>query len=80
MRTWVLGSLKYAKAAELAKVVQEVYRAESTRSADAARSRPALTVGVDEKANTLVLRCSQPLYEEIRRLVEQLEQLHRDRK
>jgi type II secretory pathway component GspD/PulD (secretin) len=80
LRPYVLGPFKYAKAAELAKILEAVYRPASARKADPARPAPTLTIGVDDRANTLVLRCGQPLYDEIRRLTEQLEQLHRDAK
>jgi type II secretory pathway component GspD/PulD (secretin) len=60
-------SLKRARAAEVAKVVQELYRNE------APSRRPAATV--DERTNSVVLRCSEPMFQDIRRLALMLDEL-----
>jgi type II secretory pathway component GspD/PulD (secretin) len=65
IRTWIIGPLKYAEAAEVAKVLTAVYRGEGGRA--------GFVVTADQRTNTLVLRCSQPLYEDAKRLVEQLD-------
>jgi type II secretory pathway component GspD/PulD (secretin) len=65
VRTWIIGPLKYAEAAGLAKVLTAVYRDEAGRG--------GFVVTADPRTNTLVLRCSQPMYQDAKRLVEQLD-------
>jgi type II secretory pathway component GspD/PulD (secretin) len=75
LRPWIVGPFKHAKASELAKVLEGVYR-----PAAPARAQPSVSFSVDERANVLVLRCSQPLYEEIQRLAKLLDDMHRQAK
>jgi type II secretory pathway component GspD/PulD (secretin) len=60
-RTWVLGPLRHARAGELAKVLREVYGEKS------------VTIGVDPRTNTLILRGPAGTYEDARKLVERLD-------
>lgn len=60
-RSWVLGPFKHAKAEELAKIVREIYREER------------FSVTADVRTNNLALRCSTALYDDIRRLLTQLD-------
>jgi type II secretory pathway component GspD/PulD (secretin) len=64
VRTYFLGPLRHARADEVVKVLRELYRQ---------GGKPTLTVTVDPRTNTLILRGSAVLHEEARRLVERLD-------
>jgi type II secretory pathway component GspD/PulD (secretin) len=66
VRPRIIGPLKHAKAAEIAKVLTAVYR-------PAGQAEPTLTVGVDERTNSLVIRCSDALLMEIQGIVTELD-------
>lgn len=68
VRTWVVGPLKTVRAADMAKILQTLYRAAPAAS-------PRLSVAVDERTNALVLHCAELLYQEVRQLVRALEEL-----
>jgi Tfp pilus assembly protein PilF len=59
VKTWFIGPLKYAKASEVAYVLERV--------------NPGLHQGVNEDTNTLFLSCTEDVYQEIVRLVVQME-------
>jgi type II secretory pathway component GspD/PulD (secretin) len=65
VRTFILGPLKHATAGELVKVLSELYRGEG--------GRPGLVVTADPRTNSLLLRCSPALFQDIRRLVMELD-------
>jgi type II secretory pathway component GspD/PulD (secretin) len=71
VRPWVIGPLKEAKAGEVAKILQTLYR-------DAAPA-DKFAVAVDERTNSLILRCSAALHEEIEALVQRLDLLRREK-
>ena len=63
-RTYYLGPLKNARAEEVARVLRDLYR----------DSKPqAVTVAVDSRSNSLILRGPAPLYEEARKVVDRLD-------
>lgn len=66
-RTWVLGPFKYARATDIAGVIKAVYAKESP-----------LSVGVDERTNSLVLGCSEALYRDIEAVASRLDAAARD--
>jgi type II secretory pathway component GspD/PulD (secretin) len=65
VRTWIIGPLKHSEATEMAKVLTAVYRGEGGRA--------GFVVTADPRTNSLVLRCSQPLFQDAKRLVDQLD-------
>jgi type II secretory pathway component GspD/PulD (secretin) len=71
VRPWVIGPLKQAKAGEVAKILRTLYR-------DAAPA-DKFAVAVDERTNSLVLRCSAAQHEEIEALVCRLQQLPKEK-
>jgi type II secretory pathway component GspD/PulD (secretin) len=71
MQTRLIGPLRHARAAELARLVREVF-ADATHKA-------RLSVGVDERTNSLVVRCGDALQREIEALVRQLDQKAADK-
>ncbi len=74
VQTRLIGPLKHAQAAEVAQVVRAVYGEGAARSgAPDARPRIALSVGVDARTNSLVIRGTPALQEEIVALVERLD-------
>ncbi len=70
-KTWIL-TLKHLRAADAAKLLQGVYRD--------VIATPKLAVGIEERTNTLVLRCSAVLHEDIRRLMAMLDTLAAEQK
>jgi type II secretory pathway component GspD/PulD (secretin) len=71
VQPWVIGPLKQARAADMAKLLQTLYR-------DAAPPGK-FAVAVDERTNVLVLRCTAALHEEIEALVSRLQQLPKEK-
>jgi type II secretory pathway component GspD/PulD (secretin) len=71
VQPWVIGPLKQARAADMAKLLQTLYR-------DAAPPGK-FAIAVDERTNALVLRCSAALHEEIEALVNRLQQLPKEK-
>jgi type II secretory pathway component GspD/PulD (secretin) len=69
IRTWLLGPFKNALAQDIAKIVREVYRVEGPDA------NPLVAVAADPRTQTVVLRCSEPLYREIQTLAQQLDAL-----
>jgi type II secretory pathway component GspD/PulD (secretin) len=65
IRTWIVGPLKHGQAAEFAKLLTAVYRGEGGRA--------GFAVTADPRTNSLVLRCTEALYQDARRLVDQLD-------
>jgi type II secretory pathway component GspD/PulD (secretin) len=65
IRTWIIGPLKHAEAAEFAKLLTAVYRGEGGRT--------GFVVTADQRTNSLVLRCTQAVYQDAKRLVDQLD-------
>ncbi|HZY83886.1 MAG TPA: secretin N-terminal domain-containing protein, partial [Gemmataceae bacterium] len=65
IQTWVIGPLKHAQAAEVAMVLTAVYRGEAGRA--------GFVVTADQRTNTLVLRCTQPVFQDAKRLADQLD-------
>jgi type II secretory pathway component GspD/PulD (secretin) len=63
-RTFILGPLRHAKAAELAKVFRELF---------SEGGKPTVSIGVDARTNSLILRCSASVFEDMKRLLEQLD-------
>jgi type II secretory pathway component GspD/PulD (secretin) len=72
LRPWVIGPLKHAKAADVTKILQTLYRD--------ATSTGKLAIAVDERTNSLILRTSPVLYEEVRTAVRLLEDLPEQKK
>jgi len=64
-RTWVIGPLEYAVAAETAKVLTAVYSGEGEQT--------GFTVTADQRTNRLGLRCSPAMHRDLAHLVEQLD-------
>jgi type II secretory pathway component GspD/PulD (secretin) len=62
-QTYVLGPLRHASAAEVAKVLRDVYR----------DSKPTPTFSADARTNTVILRGSAAVYQDARKLVERLD-------
>jgi general secretion pathway protein D len=62
--------LRYATAAHVAKVLRELYRD---------GGKPTVTLAVDDRTNALILRGSAVMYQEVRKLVDQLD-VKEDRK
>jgi type II secretory pathway component GspD/PulD (secretin) len=87
MHSYVIGPLKYASATEVATLLKDVYREDLAASVTDQRrggrrrgpqptadtKRVALSIGVDERTNSLVVACSAGLHEDLRALVESLE-------
>jgi type II secretory pathway component GspD/PulD (secretin) len=63
-RMYFLGPLRHASAGEVAKVLRQLYPA---------GEKSVITIAVDPRTNSLILRCSLPVYEEVRKLVERLD-------
>jgi type II secretory pathway component GspD/PulD (secretin) len=72
-RAYVIGPLRHARAADMVKILMAVYG--PTLPAGA-----RFSIAVDEQTNVLVLHCSEALYQEVRRLVRELEELPRGKK
>ena len=97
-KTFVIGPLKYANAAEVATVLKDVYReqtntspttaqvggfrgfgfnafAASNRNVDASGNirQVTLSIGVDDRTNSIVLQCTSAMHEDIKKLVDNLE-------
>jgi len=64
VRTYFLGPLRYASAAEIAKVLRDLYR-------DGGSSVVSITV--DTRTNSVIMRCSAPVFEDARKLMEMLD-------
>jgi type II secretory pathway component GspD/PulD (secretin) len=76
IRVWILGPLKHVQVGDLAGVIRELYGASRPR-----RGKPNSgfsSLGVDQRTNTLVLYCSQPVYEDIAKVAKQLDDAARD--
>jgi type II secretory pathway component GspD/PulD (secretin) len=69
MRVTILGPFKNASAADLAKLLRELYRGEGEPV------RVVLALAADPRTNTLVLRCAPVLGREIQTLVQQLDSM-----
>src|SRR5262249_35004964 len=65
MRTWVIGPLQHAAAADTAKVLAAVYRGAGIPS--------TFSVTPEPRTNRLVLRCSPAMHRDVLQLVEQLD-------
>jgi type II secretory pathway component GspD/PulD (secretin) len=63
-RTYVLGPLRHARAADLVKVLRDLYRD---------GGQPAVTITTDPRTNTLILRGPIAVHEDARKLVERLD-------
>jgi type II secretory pathway component GspD/PulD (secretin) len=63
-RTYVLPALRHASAADLAKVLRELYQG---------GGKATFTVAVEARTNTLVLRASPAVFEDVKKLVERLD-------
>jgi hypothetical protein len=63
-RTYVLPPLRHAGAADLAKVLRELYQG---------GGKATFTVAVEARTNTLILRASPAVYEDVKKLVERLD-------
>jgi hypothetical protein len=63
--TFVIGPMKHARAADMAKLLKEVYAGE--------RSPRGFSATADVRTNNLVLRCTRPLFEDAKRVVDQLD-------
>jgi type II secretory pathway component GspD/PulD (secretin) len=108
VKTWFIGPLKHASAAEVAMVIRDAYRdymnatpttatvggfsgfgfggrggpggrSSGGRGSGGSRSSAmTLSVGVDDRSNSLVAVCSTALYEDIKILIDQLETAAKD--
>src|SRR5207248_9089516 len=72
LRPWVIGPLKHAKAADVTKIIQTLYRE--------AASTGKLAIAVDERTNSLILRTWPALFEDLRTTVRLLEDLPEQKK
>lgn len=63
-RTYFLGPLRHARAADLVKVLRELYHE---------AGKPAVTIAAEPRTNSLILRGSVAVYQDARKLVEQLD-------
>jgi type II secretory pathway component GspD/PulD (secretin) len=63
-RTYVLPPLRHAGAADLAKVLRELYQG---------GGKPTFAVALEARTNTLILRASPAVYEDVKKLVERLD-------
>jgi type II secretory pathway component GspD/PulD (secretin) len=70
-QTFILGPLRHASAADLTKVLREVYR-EGRQS--------TVTITADPRTNSLILRGSVALYQDAVKLVEQLDRKAEEKK
>jgi type II secretory pathway component GspD/PulD (secretin) len=95
LRTRVIGPLKHARAADVARVIKDVFRESINNSPAADQSRPravpsaggpalgidpagrpkgvCLTVGTDERSNSLVVCCTARVYKDLVTLVDLLD-------
>jgi type II secretory pathway component GspD/PulD (secretin) len=101
-RTWIVGPLRYASAAEIAGVVREVYRehmstgsvvtqiggfgggfppgefggigAQPSASVGGTTKPIDLSIGVDDRSNSLILNCSSALRDDVKQLAERLDE------
>jgi type II secretory pathway component GspD/PulD (secretin) len=62
-QTYVLGPLRHANAADVAKVLRDVYK----------DSKPAVTIAVDPRTGTVILRGPASVYQDARKLLIQLD-------
>lgn len=93
-RTWVIGPLKYAAAADVVSVVKDVYREHMNNNpipgqtpgfrfrgppqnlnldANGNARAVTLSVGVDDRSNSLIVNCSTALHDDIKKLAETLD-------
>jgi type II secretory pathway component GspD/PulD (secretin) len=68
VRTWIIGPLKNADVVAMAKVIREAFRGDADRPAAS-----GFSVAADPASNSLVLRSSPILYQDILKLVEALD-------
>jgi hypothetical protein len=88
IRTWVIGPLRNTQADDVAGVLAQVYREYTNNNpTTVTRGRPrnrnigpdgkpravTLSIGVDERSNSVVVACPNAMHEDIVRLVEQME-------
>lgn len=84
IRTWMLEPFKHARAADVAQLLRDVYHEQmkggaSSEGSSRGAARPAaLSIGVDDRSNRLILACSETTKEDIVTLVKQLEQSAQD--
>ena len=86
-RTYIIGPLKNADAVEVAATIREVYAAQigpdpdltarlsvfrPTPQSEDQKAAP-LSVGVDERSNSLIVMCSEPMFADVSDLVEHLD-------
>jgi general secretion pathway protein D len=102
-KTFVIGPLKFATAADVALVLKDVYReqtnanpsstqvggfrgfgfgafAAANRNVDASGNprQVTLSIAVDDRTNSIVLQCTTAMYEDIKKLVENIELKSKD--
>jgi type II secretory pathway component GspD/PulD (secretin) len=65
-RTYLLGPMRHVRAEEVAKVLRDVYKGDG---------KSAVTVAVDPRSNTLILRGPAAVYQDAQKLVTQLDVL-----
>jgi type II secretory pathway component GspD/PulD (secretin) len=65
VRTFTLGPLKHARAADMARVVAKLYHGEAARL--------GLVIAAEPRTNSLLLRCPPAVYQDIHQLVKQLD-------
>jgi hypothetical protein len=90
VKTWYIGPLKYANAAEVAGVAERVYQEKVNRNPRFQRSflgqvqnnnvdykgesRPVtLSIGVDERTNSVLLSAPEALYKDVKKLADYME-------
>jgi type II secretory pathway component GspD/PulD (secretin) len=76
-RTWIIGPLRYRLATDVASVLGGIYR-ESMGNNRQGEKGAVLSLAVDNRTNSLVLRCTRVLYDDIKVLVDQLEKSAKD--
>jgi type II secretory pathway component GspD/PulD (secretin) len=64
MRPYVIGSLNYSRAEEVARVLRQQYPA---------GGKSAMTIAADPRTNLIIVRCTAGEHDEVRKLVERLD-------
>jgi hypothetical protein len=64
MRPYIIGPLNEARAEDVVKVLRQLYPP---------GAKSAMTIAADPRTNQVIVRCSTPEYEEVRKLVERLD-------
>ncbi|MCI0380116.1 MAG: hypothetical protein L0215_21235 [Gemmataceae bacterium] len=72
VRTFLVGPLKYVKAADAVKLLSNIYHNSFQKA--------GFSIGADERTNSIVLRCSDAVFRDVQVLIRELDSQARDKK